>query len=141
MTVVPSLSCKTCLPSLLKDALVHDDFFFSISLTGSPCEHGGTCVNMPGSYRCDCLPGFKGRRCEMNINECESNPCQNEGTCIDERGGFRCICMPGELNEFASNCSISYLRFFCFSTSRIGLLSLTKLLHLLSAALASTNRS
>lgn len=65
-------------------------------VSGSPCEHDGVCVNTPGSYRCDCKAGFKGRRCEMNINECESNPCQNEGTCIDERGGFRCICMPGK---------------------------------------------
>ncbi len=64
-------------------------------LSGSPCEHDGICVNTPGSYRCDCLPGFTGPRCEVNVNECESNPCQNEGTCIDERGGFRCICMPG----------------------------------------------
>ena len=64
--------------------------------TGSPCEHDGICVNTAGSYKCDCKPGFKGRRCEVNINECESSPCQNEGTCIDERGGFRCICMPGK---------------------------------------------
>ena len=65
-------------------------------IVGSPCEHGGTCVNTPGSFRCDCPIGFTGPRCEININECESNPCQNEGTCIDERGGFRCICMPGK---------------------------------------------
>ncbi|GIY72356.1 neurogenic locus notch homolog protein 2 [Caerostris extrusa] len=32
--------------------------------------------------------GFTGPRCEININECDSNPCQNEGTCLDERGGF-----------------------------------------------------
>ena len=88
------------IPGLLKDALVLAIFFTFFPFVGSPCEHGGTCVNMPGSYRCDCLPGFKGGRCEMNINECESNPCQNEGTCIDERGGFRCICMPGESDEF-----------------------------------------
>ncbi|KPM08515.1 EGF domain containing protein [Sarcoptes scabiei] len=62
---------------------------------GSPCEHGGTCVNTPGSYRCDCAVGFAGTRCEVNINECDSNPCQNEGTCLDERGSYRCVCMPG----------------------------------------------
>ncbi|KAK4337150.1 hypothetical protein RND71_043368 [Anisodus tanguticus] len=63
--------------------------------SGSPCEHGGTCVNTEGSFRCDCLPGFTGSRCEININECASNPCINEGTCLDEIGGFRCICAPG----------------------------------------------
>jgi Notch-like protein len=72
----------------------------ALYIIGSPCEHDGICVNTAGSYKCDCKTGFKGRRCEVNINECESNPCQNEGTCIDERGGFRCICMPGKtLNQ------------------------------------------
>ncbi len=76
------------------------EFYKQCIFSGSPCEHGGVCVNTPGSYRCDCPTGFSGRRCEMNINECESNPCQNEGTCIDERGSFRCICMPGKSNLF-----------------------------------------
>ena len=62
----------------------------------SPCEHGGTCVNTPGSYRCDCDVGFSGPRCEQNINECNPNPCQNEATCLDLRGMFRCICMAGK---------------------------------------------
>lgn len=61
----------------------------------SPCEHGGMCVNTPGSFRCDCLLGFAGPRCEMNINECASHPCRNDGTCLDEIGKFRCICMDG----------------------------------------------
>ncbi|RWS31869.1 neurogenic locus Notch protein-like protein, partial [Leptotrombidium deliense] len=61
----------------------------------SPCEHGGTCVNTPGSFRCDCVTGFTGPRCEININECDSSPCLNDGTCLDERGGYRCVCMPG----------------------------------------------
>jgi len=62
---------------------------------GSPCEHGGTCVNTEGSFKCDCPLGFAGSRCEININECQSNPCLNEGTCLDEIGGYRCICVPG----------------------------------------------
>ncbi|XP_023215803.1 neurogenic locus Notch protein-like [Centruroides sculpturatus] len=66
-----------------------------VVLLGSPCEHGGSCVNTPGSFQCNCTKGFTGPRCEININECDSNPCQNDGTCLDERGGFRCVCMPG----------------------------------------------
>lgn len=62
---------------------------------GSPCEHGGVCVNTPGSFRCDCPTGFTGSRCEININECDTNPCLNDGTCLDEKGGFKCICTPG----------------------------------------------
>ena len=64
------------------------------------CEHGGTCQNLNGTYRCNCPIGFTGRRCERNINECDSDPCQNDGTCLDERGGYRCICMPGREGVF-----------------------------------------
>lgn len=75
--------------------------FFPLSfLKGSPCEHDGTCVNTPGSFHCNCTKGFTGPRCEININECDSNPCKNEGTCLDERGGFRCVCMPGNFFPF-----------------------------------------
>lgn len=53
-------------------------------------------MNTPGHYRCDCAPGFTGTRCEVSVNECDSNPCQNKGTCLDQRGGYKCICMPGK---------------------------------------------
>ena len=26
----------------------------------SPCHHGGTCANTPGSFICQCLPGYTG---------------------------------------------------------------------------------
>lgn len=70
---------------------------------GSPCEHGGICVNTPGSFKCECSKGFDGTRCEININECDTNPCSNGGTCLDEKGGYKCICMPGFAGQ---NCNI-----------------------------------
>jgi hypothetical protein len=33
----------------------------------SPCQHGGTCVNSPGSYACQCLEGWTGTNCETSI--------------------------------------------------------------------------
>lgn len=33
-----------------------------------------------------------GRRCEIDIDDCESQPCQHGGQCKDELGGFRCNC-------------------------------------------------
>jgi len=72
----------------------------------SPCEQGGSCVNTQGSFRCDCLVGFTGERCEININECQSSPCVNDGTCLDDIGEFRCVCLTGTSLSFSL--SVSY---------------------------------
>lgn len=31
-------------------------------------------------------------RCDLDINECESNPCLNNGTCQNMLGRFECLC-------------------------------------------------
>uniref|UniRef100_A0A452GL73 Uncharacterized protein n=1 Tax=Gopherus agassizii TaxID=38772 RepID=A0A452GL73_9SAUR len=31
----------------------------------NPCKNGGTCIPGVEVYLCDCMPGFKGRRCEL----------------------------------------------------------------------------
>ena len=32
--------------------------------SNSPCKNGAACVNLQGSYRCDCKSGFTGKHCE-----------------------------------------------------------------------------
>ena len=54
-----------------------------------------TWTKSAGLFRCDCVIGFTGPRCEQNINECASNPCHNEATCLDEKGAYTCVCMDG----------------------------------------------
>lgn len=90
-------------PWLIKDAvafLVREKAlphaFIFLAANSNPCEHAGKCVNTEGSFHCECLKGYTGPRCEMDINECHSNPCQNDATCLDKIGGFTCLCMPGE---------------------------------------------
>ena len=29
-----------------------------------PCQNGGTCVNSPGGYSCNCVDGYTGDHCQ-----------------------------------------------------------------------------
>ena len=31
------------------------------------CQHGGSCLNTLGSFRCQCLPGWSGQYCERGM--------------------------------------------------------------------------
>uniref|UniRef100_H9GHE2 EGF-like domain-containing protein n=1 Tax=Anolis carolinensis TaxID=28377 RepID=H9GHE2_ANOCA len=35
------------------------------------CRNGATCQNTNGGYRCVCKPGFAGRGCEIDIDDCQ----------------------------------------------------------------------
>ena len=70
----------------------------------SPCQHDGTCINLPSSYRCFCALGFEGDNCERNKDECESNPCYHNSTCIDGINMYSCYCKDG---FSGSRCDVS----------------------------------
>ncbi|VDP67724.1 unnamed protein product [Echinostoma caproni] len=75
------------------------------------CQNGATCVDVGNSFNCICPPGFDGRFCENDINECNSMPCYNNGTCRDLVNAFECDCPKGfigtdcriNVNECATN--------------------------------------
>ena len=74
----------------------------------SPCDSTSTCVNTPGSYRCDCNEGFiknvtdvssRESNC-ININECAAdydgiNDCGPNTDCFDSSPGHTCRCKSG----------------------------------------------
>ncbi|XP_077384090.1 von Willebrand factor D and EGF domain-containing protein isoform X3 [Festucalex cinctus] len=74
----------------------------SLQVLVRPCEctNGGTCVtdvNTPassGEHTCACPAGFKGQRCEVDVDDCKPNPCRL-GRCMDGPDSFMCICPPG----------------------------------------------
>ncbi|KAL9972518.1 hypothetical protein ACROYT_G018840 [Oculina patagonica] len=74
------------------------------------CQNNGSCVPHPkkprgsGYYKCDCLPGFTGDKCETNIDECQSYPCLR-GQCIDGINGYTCNCDPGYVGR---KCGTNY---------------------------------
>ncbi|XP_071134216.1 fibropellin-3-like [Mytilus edulis] len=66
-------------------------FVDALSLCKSfPCLHG-TCLPAANGYICYCEPGFTGKNCEIDEDDCEREPC-SYGTCVDEINGYTCVC-------------------------------------------------
>jgi protein crumbs len=78
----------------------------------SPCRNGSTCVDGIAGFVCFCEPGFHGKLCETETNECdELTPCANNATCVDLVADYRCICEnvalePGRTQYGGRNCSV-----------------------------------
>lgn len=54
------------------------------------------------SYRCDCEPGWVGKNCDLDRNDCLPSPCQNAGTCVDRLNTFTCKCRQGFRGKMAA---------------------------------------
>ncbi|XP_060063970.1 uncharacterized protein LOC132544399 [Ylistrum balloti] len=96
----------------------------------SPCQRGGTCINIPGGQTCQCPPGYGGYRCQHDLDDCASTPCLNNGTCEDRFNNYTCDCPIGftgrdcssDIDECLSNpchppgtysCNNTYGGFIC----------------------------
>lgn len=68
------------------------------------CHNHSRCVNLPGSYHCDCRTGFHddgtyqpdGSSC-VDVDECslQTHSCWNDSVCVNLPGGFDCVCTIG----------------------------------------------
>jgi len=67
------------------------------------CLNQGSCMGIENDFKCACPPGFTGKRCETNIDDCINNPCIN-GECKDEINGYKCQCHSG---FFGQNCDVA----------------------------------
>jgi Calcium-binding EGF domain len=58
-----------------------------------PCGLHGTCVNLPGSYRCDCNAGYEWDHGDPSIGCTDVNECTTTGLLVSicDIGGKECI--------------------------------------------------
>nr|VZI47990.1 unnamed protein product [Spirometra erinaceieuropaei] len=64
---------------------IRDKCFDSCVPGQGECENG----------RCVCRRGFKGRDCELDVDECREQPNICDQRCVNSFGSFRCECDPG----------------------------------------------
>lgn len=62
----------------------------------NPCANGARCTNWNNHYNCSCPPGYQGKNCRNDIDECRKpGKCLNGGICMNTHGSYRCDCLAG----------------------------------------------
>ncbi|XP_071898412.1 sushi, nidogen and EGF-like domain-containing protein 1 isoform X5 [Anas platyrhynchos] len=76
----------------------------------SPCQNGGSCLELEQGYACDCQEGYGGQDCRDKLSEgCE---CRNGGSCLEGNVTI-CQCLPGyfgllcEFEVTATPCNVN----------------------------------
>ncbi|XP_067227576.1 nephronectin isoform X1 [Chanodichthys erythropterus] len=64
----------------------------------SGCKHG-ECV---GPDQCRCHPGFTGKTCNQDVNECAFRPCKYR--CMNTLGSYKCYCLNGFMMTADGSC-------------------------------------
>ncbi|OCT92398.1 hypothetical protein XELAEV_18015457mg [Xenopus laevis] len=67
------------------------------------CKHG-ECV---GPNKCKCFPGFTGKNCNQDLNECGLKPRPCEHRCMNTHGSYKCYCLNGYMLMPDGSCSNS----------------------------------
>ncbi|XP_065599981.1 epidermal growth factor-like protein 6 isoform X2 [Cyrtonyx montezumae] len=71
------------------------------------CGHGckyGECV---GPNKCKCFPGFTGKTCNQDLNECGLKPRPCEHRCMNTHGSYKCYCLNGYMLMPDGTCASS----------------------------------
>ncbi|XP_045910053.1 epidermal growth factor-like protein 6 isoform X2 [Micropterus dolomieu] len=83
------------------------------------CEHGckhGECV---GPNKCKCVPGYTGKTCNQDLNECGLKPRPCEHRCMNSYGSYKCYClngytlMPDGSCANSRTCSLAHCQYGC----------------------------
>ncbi|XP_067901853.1 nephronectin a isoform X3 [Heterodontus francisci] len=69
------------------------------------CQHGckhGECV---GPNRCKCYPGYTGKTCNQDFNECGMKPRLCKHRCMNTYGSYKCYCLNGYMLMSDGSCA------------------------------------
>ncbi|XP_078259753.1 nephronectin a isoform X4 [Rhinoraja longicauda] len=69
------------------------------------CQHGckhGVCV---GPNRCKCYPGYTGKTCNQDFNECGLKPRPCKHRCMNTYGSYKCYCLNGYMLMSDGSCA------------------------------------
>ncbi|XP_064622227.1 protocadherin Fat 4-like isoform X2 [Lineus longissimus] len=70
--------------------------------TPNPCKNQAVCVKDASSgYKCDCTPGWEGKQCKKNKDDCAAVKCYSGGVCKDLVNDYECSCPK---NKIGLNC-------------------------------------
>ncbi|XP_030283474.1 epidermal growth factor-like protein 6 isoform X1 [Sparus aurata] len=79
------------------------------------CKHG-ECV---GPNKCKCFPGYTGKTCSQDLNECGLKPRPCEHRCMNSYGSYKCYClngytlMPDGSCTNSRTCSLAHCQYGC----------------------------
>ncbi|XP_049741538.1 nephronectin isoform X4 [Elephas maximus indicus] len=65
------------------------------------CKHG-ECV---GPNKCKCYPGYAGKTCNQDLNECGLKPRPCKHRCMNTYGSYKCYCLNGYMLMPDGSCS------------------------------------
>ncbi|KAJ8383002.1 hypothetical protein SKAU_G00037800 [Synaphobranchus kaupii] len=65
------------------------------------CKHG-ECV---GTNKCKCYPGFTGKTCNQDLNECGLKPRPCKHRCMNTHGSYKCYCLNGYMLRPDGTCA------------------------------------
>ncbi|XP_044536450.1 nephronectin isoform X4 [Gracilinanus agilis] len=65
------------------------------------CKHG-ECI---GPNKCKCHPGFSGKTCNQDLNECGLKPRPCKHRCMNTYGSYKCYCLNGYMLMPDGSCS------------------------------------
>nr|XP_034962985.1 epidermal growth factor-like protein 8 [Zootoca vivipara] len=57
-----------------------------------PCQNGGSCAQ---PNQCQCQPGWGGRYCHVDVDECHAPVSLCDQRCLNTAGSYECQCNPG----------------------------------------------